>query len=248
MNGLRVSEIDAITGVVIAERNALTTQGPPSPCLDCAVGEGLGIKGDRKKLSVRSVDGAFVTDDGLRPARVSTYDMRGDWSRAFDVLVGLAHLTDADLAQDTDNAWQDAVSVDGHTGSGWTLDYLYHRFGREGLDGDNGPVVAIIHPVDRADFFTVPSSVASLFHLNAFYCGSVGHLESWSSAKGYHRNRGSRHRTSLGFLCGRNRHHRPRARARGHRVHVPVDLSGRVRRPQRGVFGSDRSGNGVLQG
>ena len=174
MNGLRVSEIDAITGAVIVERNALTTQGLPSPCLDCAIGEGLGIKGDRKKLSVRSVEGAFVTDDGLRPARVSTYDMRGDWSRAFDVLVGLAHLTDADLAKDADNAWQDGVNVDGHTGSGWTLDYLYHRFGREGLDGNNGPIVAIVHPVDRADFFTVPSSVASLFHLNAFYCGSCG--------------------------------------------------------------------------
>ena len=174
MNGLRVSEIDANTGAVISERNALTTQRPRWPCPDCAVGEGLGIKGDRKKLSVRSVEGTFVTDDGLRPARVSTYDMRGDWSRAFDVLVGLTDLTDADLAQDTDNVWQDAVSVDGHTGSGWTLDYLYHRFGREGLDGDNGPLVAIVHPVDRADFFTLPGSVTSLFHLNAFYCGSCG--------------------------------------------------------------------------
>ena len=174
LNGLRVSEIDAITGAVIAERNALTTQGPPSPCVDCTVGEGLGVKGDRKKLSVRSVDGTFVADDGLRPARVSTYDMRGDWSRTFDVLTGLARLTDADLAKDADNAWQDGVNVDGHTGSGWTLDYLYHRFGREGLDGNNGPIVAIVHPVDRADFFTVPSSVASLFHLNAFYCGSCG--------------------------------------------------------------------------
>ncbi len=173
-NGLRVSEIDAITGEVVAERNALTTQGPPSPCLDCAVGEGIGIKGDRKKLSVRSVDGTFVTDDGLRPGRVSTYDMGGDWRRAFDVLVGLTPLTDTDLAQDTDNVWQDAVSVDGHTGSGWTLDYLYHRFGREGLDGNNGPIVAIVHPADRADFLTVPSSVAGLFYLNAFYCGSCG--------------------------------------------------------------------------
>ena len=100
--------------------------------------------------------------------------MRGDWSRAFDVLTGLTHLTDADLAKDGDNAWQDGASVDGHTGSGWTLDFLYHRFGREGLDGNSGPIVAMVHPVDRADFFTVPSSVASLFHLNAFYCGSCG--------------------------------------------------------------------------
>jgi bacillolysin len=174
MNGLRVSEIDATTGAVISERNALTTLGLPAACQDCVVGEGLGVKGDHKKLSVRSVEGTFVTDDGLRPARVSTYDMRGDWSQTFDVLVGLAQLTDADLARDADNVWQDGVSVDGHVGSGWTLDYLYHRFGRQGLDGQNSPVVAIVHPVDRADFFTVSSSISSLFHLNAFFCGSCG--------------------------------------------------------------------------
>ena len=174
LNGLRVSQIDAVTGAVIAERNALTTQRPPSPCGDCAVGEGLDIKGDRKKLSVRSVEDTFVTDDGLRPGWVSTYDMRGDWNRAFDVLVGRVQLTDTDLAQDADNVWQDVVSVDGHVGSGWTLDYLFDRFGREGLDGNNGPIEAIVHPVDRADLFTVPSSIADLFHLNAFYCGSCG--------------------------------------------------------------------------
>jgi len=173
-NGLRVSEIDATTGGTIAERNALTTQRPPSPCVDCAVGEGLGIKGDRKKLSVRSVQDAFVTNDGLRPGQISTYDMRGDWNRAFDVLVGRVQLTDADLARDDDNVWQDSVSVDGHVGFGWTLDYLFHRFGREGLDGKNGPIAAIVHPVDRADFFAVPSSIAGLFHLNAFYCASCG--------------------------------------------------------------------------
>lgn len=174
MNGLILSEIDAMTGEVVSEKNVLATQGLPSSCQDCAVGEGVGVKGDRKKLSARSGNGAFLADDRLRPARVSTYDMRGDWDHTFDVLVGLAPLTDADLARDTDNVWQDGVSVDAHTGSGWTLDYLYHRFGREGLDGNRSPTVAIVHPVDRADFFTVPSSVSSLFHLNAFFCGSCG--------------------------------------------------------------------------
>lgn len=174
LNGLTLSAIDAVTGEVVSERSVLATQGLSPACQDCVVGEGLGIKGDRKKLSARSGSGTFVADDRLRPSRVSTYDMRGDWGRTFDVLVGLAPLTDADLASDEDNVWEDGVSVDGHTGSGWTLDYLYHRFGREGLDGNRSPTVAIVHPVDRADFSTVPSSVSSLFHLNAFYCGSCG--------------------------------------------------------------------------
>ena len=172
--GLVVSEVDALTGTVVSARSALTTQGVQALCPDCAVGEGLGVKGDRKKLSVRSTGDQFHADDGLRPARVSTYDMRGDWRRALDVLNGRTMLTSADLARDADNIWHDGASVDAHAGSGWTLDYLYHRFGRKGLDDRNGPIVAMVHPVRRADLFSVPTEVANLFHLNAFFCGPCG--------------------------------------------------------------------------
>ena len=100
--------------------------------------------------------------------------MRGDWERAIDVLSGQRRLTDADLASDTDNVWEDGASVDAHVGSGWTVDYLHERFGRRGLDGQNGPIVAMVHPVRRADLFSVPTEIANLFHLNAFFCGSCG--------------------------------------------------------------------------
>ena len=173
-NGLVVTEVDALTGDVLSARNALRTQGLGSFCPDCAVGEGFGIKGDRKKLSVRSAEDQFHADDGLRPSRVSTYDMRGDWERAIDVLSGQRRLTDADLASDTDNVWEDGASVDAHVGSGWTVDYLHERFGRRGLDGQNGPIVAMVHPVRRADLFSVPTEIANLFHLNSFFCGSCG--------------------------------------------------------------------------
>ena len=173
-DGLLMTRVDALTGEVVDERTTLRTQAAQLPCVDCAVGEGRGVKGDRKKLSVRTHPDGFATDDGLRPARVSTYDMRGDWARALDVLFGGGALTAAELASDADNVWQDGASVDAHAGTGWTLDYLYHRFGYGGLDGNNSPVVVLVHPVDRADLFTVPSEVASLFHLNAFFCGLCG--------------------------------------------------------------------------
>ena len=174
MNGLVVTEVDALTGEVLSARSALRTQELASFCPDCSVGEGLGVKGDRKKLSVRSTGDQFRADDGLRPSRISTYDMRGDWALALDVLVGQGRLTNADLASDTDNVWEDGASVDAHVGAGWTLDYLHARFGRKGLDDRNGPIVAMVHPVHRADLFLVPTEIANLFHLNAFYCGQCG--------------------------------------------------------------------------
>ena len=173
-DGWLVTQVDATTGAVVTERYALRTQTTGLPCGDCAVGEGLGVKGDRKKISVRSRSGAFTADDGLRPARISTYDMGGDWSRTLDVLLERSALTSADLAADADNDWRDGVNVDGHVGSGWTLDYLYHRFGHRGLDGQNSPVVVLVHPIDRAELFTAPSEVVALFHLNAFFCGPCG--------------------------------------------------------------------------
>ena len=47
-NGLVLSEIDALTGMVITQRNALTTQAQSSPCEDCAVGEGSVSKVTRR--------------------------------------------------------------------------------------------------------------------------------------------------------------------------------------------------------
>ena len=173
-DGLLTTQIDATTGAVVAERYALRTQTTGLPCDDCAVGEGRGVKGDRKKISVRTRSGTFAADDGLRPARISTYDLGGDWSRAVDVLLERSALTAADLATDTDNDWRDGVNVDAHVGSGWTIDYLYHRFGQRGLDSQGSPVTVLVHPVDRAALFTVPAEVVALFHLNAFFCGTCG--------------------------------------------------------------------------
>ena len=173
-DGLLTTQIDAATGALVTERYALRTQTTPLPCSDCAVGEGRGVKGDRKKISVRARSGTFTADDGLRPARISTYDLGGDWSRSLDVLFGHSALSEADLAADTDNDWRDGVNVDAHVGSGWTLDYLYHRFGHGGLDGRNSPVTVLVHPIDRAALFTAPGEVVALFHVNAFFCGTCG--------------------------------------------------------------------------
>ena len=163
--------VDAETGAIISRELTLPTQ-LGTLCGECAVGRGRGVKGDLKKVSVRAVADVYDATDLLRPSRISTYDMRGDWNRVLDVLTGVSTLSDSDLAKDADNDWTDSAGVDAHTGAGWTTDYLYHRFGRRGLDGNDTPIAVMTHPIRRDDIFSVPSAVANLFHLNAFFCGT----------------------------------------------------------------------------
>ena len=171
---LMVYFIDASTGELVWAYNDLKTQQSQLPCGQCAIGEGLGVKGDRKKISVTPVGGVFLAQDKLRPANVFTFDMTGNLSRTLEVVADAAPLFDADLASDLDNRWLDGASVDAHVGMGWTYDYLYRRFGRQGLNGENVRMISLVHPVDRADVVTASAEVIGLFYLNAFYCPLCG--------------------------------------------------------------------------
>ena len=169
-DGLVAWLIDAHTGAVVTSTMTLPTQFE-ALCADCVIGRGRGIKGDLKKLSVRDTADGFQAADRLRPSHISTYDLDGDWVRALEILTGVTTLSDADVASDADNVWTDGPSIDAHAGTGWATDYLYHRFGRRGLADSDSPIAIMTHPVLREDFFDVPVAVATLFHLNAFYCG-----------------------------------------------------------------------------
>ena len=166
--------IDAVNGEVALAFNDLKTQQPTFPCSQCVIGAGVGVHSDQKKMSVTAVGGNFLAYDQLRPADLYTFDMRGDSVRTLEVLAGIAPLFDADLATDGDNQWLDGATVDAHVGVGWTYDYLYRRFGRQGLNDLNVRMVSLVHPIDRADFSTASSQLISLFNLNSFYCGLCG--------------------------------------------------------------------------
>ena len=166
--------IDAVNGEVALAFNDLKTQQPTLPCVQCAIGAGVGVHSDQKKMSVTAVGGNFIAYDQLRPADLYTFDMRGDSMRTLEVLAGLTPLFDADLATDGDNQWSDGATVDAHVGVGWTYDYLYRRFGRQGLNDLNVRMVSLVHPIDRADFSRSSPQLISLFNLNSFYCGLCG--------------------------------------------------------------------------
>ena len=173
-SGLMVAFVDAHSGELLFEYDNLQRQDHDLGCTGCSVGEGLGVKGDEKKISVSVAGGAFRAQDQLRPSAIITYDMQGDWERTFDFLEGLAPIFPSDIATDGDNEWRDGANVDAHVGAGWTYDYLFDRFARRGLNGSDSAIVSIAHPVRRADLFDVPPLIQSLFHLNAFYCGECG--------------------------------------------------------------------------
>jgi thermolysin len=138
------------------------------------VGIGKGAYGDDKKISTRAASGAFVTNDVLRPGEVTTYDMKGSLARTQNILNRFTTVAATDVASDTDNQWTDSNVVDAHVYAGWYYDFLFRRFGRNGLDDRNLRMAVFTHPVRLADIATASPSVLGTYYLNAFSCGTCG--------------------------------------------------------------------------
>ena len=170
--GLTVYFIDAHSGNLVLQRSDLKTQKVTLPCTQCEVGEGDGVLGDRKKMSVRSAGSVFLADDKLRPPAILTFDMQEDLIKTINFLNNVVSLFDSDLASDTDNVWTDGANVDAHVYAGYTYDYLFKRFGRRGLDDSDLRIVSLVHPVRQQDFAAASSLVFGLFYVNAFYAGN----------------------------------------------------------------------------
>ena len=158
---LAVFFIDAATGGVALRYSDLQT----------TIGSGQGVQNDTKKISTTVRNGTYLAIDLMRPPAIYTYDLKGNLARTQLYLNGLVTLNDGDVAADADNQWTDTAAVDAHAYAGWTYDYLYKRFNRQGLDNRNLTMTSIVHPVRREDWASVPSSVLNLYYLNAFYAG-----------------------------------------------------------------------------
>jgi Zn-dependent metalloprotease len=138
------------------------------------VGVGTGAYGDSKKVSATAMSGTFVATDTLRPAQITTYDMKGNLARMLALYAGAATPATSDIASSANNVWTDSTVVDAQVYSGWYYDYLFKRFGRQGLNGQNLRIVLFTHPVRLADIATAASSVLGTYYVNATYCSSCG--------------------------------------------------------------------------
>jgi bacillolysin len=158
--------IDAFTGALRLKYNLFENQS--------AVVQGVGVLGDTKKLSVTSVSGTYMADDLLRPPALRTYDMLGNFTAAVNTLAGVTPLSTSNLAQAPSTTWNDGANVDGHAYEGYTYDFYFKKFGRRGLDNQNGRILGLTHPVRLQDIFTAPAGVVGTYYLNAFYCPTCG--------------------------------------------------------------------------
>jgi bacillolysin len=155
--------VDALTGELIFSLDQTTTQS--------AVGTGLGVNGDRKKVSAESVTGGFQTNDRLRPPALRTFDMRGDPLPVVQFLNGQRPLFTTDIARDSDNDWQDGPVVDAHVHAGLTYDYYFKVHGRRGLNNADSRILSVVHPVRRENILQYTPSIQNAFFLNAGYYG-----------------------------------------------------------------------------
>jgi Zn-dependent metalloprotease len=156
--------VDAQSGEIVSQRSDAKRQSP-------SVGVGIGVLGERKKVSSSSQGGTYVGSDRLRPPVIETYDMRGNLTRLLSILNGFTGPAASDFANDSDNDWTDGANVDAHVYAGYTYDYYFKRFGRRGLDNANIRIRSFTHPVNRADATRATPSVLFTFYLNAFYAG-----------------------------------------------------------------------------
>ena len=118
--------VDAKTAAILFRYQELQTSS--------AVGTGTGTLGDTKKLSTTFEDNTYYAVDQMRPARITTGDIRHAESGS------IYYVTDED------NAWtSDGTVVDGHAYMGWTYDYYFLVHERKGMDDGNRELLLCVH-------------------------------------------------------------------------------------------------------
>ena len=108
--------------------------------------------------------------DLLRPAKIETYDLKGDVPALEDFL-NTGTLANGDIARDDDNTWTDGSVVDAHVYDGYTYDFYFKQFGRHGLDDHSLAMQFVVHPLLRAEADQFTDDTVQLFINNAAYIG-----------------------------------------------------------------------------
>ncbi|MCU0237065.1 MAG: M4 family metallopeptidase [Acidobacteria bacterium] len=119
-----VGIIDARSGEVLLAYSNVRSES-------LTIGTGLGVHGEKLKLSTNYRNGKYWLMDEARNRPVKHYTF---------------HKVANQVLTDSDNDWeQDRASNSVHAYMGLTYHYYYQVFGRKGLDNKNLPIKAIVH-------------------------------------------------------------------------------------------------------
>jgi thermolysin len=143
--------VDAQTGAVALRYSDLQTIA--------AVGIGKGVWDDRKKVSADNANGTFKAADKLRPAPITTYDLRYDFGEVLNLFYGGVP-SSSFVAEDSDNNWTDGPIVNTHVYAGYAYDYYLKRHNRRAIDDNDSPIEVSTHGLAGYD--------------NAFWNGASG--------------------------------------------------------------------------
>ncbi len=160
---VRLSFVDARSGSTLLDFSTLRRQaaGSTPGALPAAAG---------RPMAVTASGTGFVAIDRQRPGAITTYDLRGNAARAALVLSGQATLAASDVAASATPTWADPVVVAAHTHAGAAYDFFRDRFGRRGLDGRDGAVDVVVHPVRPQDWDALGGTTRAYF-LESFWDG-----------------------------------------------------------------------------
>ena len=139
-----------------------------------AVGTGRGVIGDTKKMSVLRQAGAYVADDQLRPPVLTTFDMRGNLTRALNVLFLARRCLRRTSPPIADNDWTDRTGRRCACPRRVDLRLLLQAT-RPSRAGQPRPAIDFDRstPSRSRERSTLPPELFFDFAVNAFWCDDV---------------------------------------------------------------------------
>ena len=210
--------VNAVTGAIERNRSSPPRSAAEHRCRHRrrrrrqeSVGDGQ-LPGLRCDRSLAARHAGHIRLRGIAESRLNAFLLNGV-------------LFDADRAFDSDNTWIDGAVVDAHVYQGWTYDYYFKRFGRNGMDDRN---LAL-------DTSCIPSTVRTRTTVDREHARPLHEQRDLSRRRGADVRR--RRRRRLRLLCRRAGRRRARVHARRHGILVQPRLRRRARCAERGVLG-----------
>jgi thermolysin len=124
--------VDAQTGALLGKHSGVAT----------IAATGKGNKGESRTFEVAQQNGSYVMVDSSRGQGISTYDGQNQEQPTPTKLIASTQLN---AGWDTASTSGPGSAVDAHANAILIYDFFKSKYGRKGLDGQDGPMKSIVH-------------------------------------------------------------------------------------------------------